>query len=292
LCEIQRSAAIVIISYQPSSRPPLPVFVRGLQNIAHFWPQPSTSVDVFAADNNAEDPGSADLLRNASFNVFGNAQTLKIVPNKGLANGYRFVYGALRSVIFSEGWLQCFPYHYLVVMHSAMALLVKLPFDPPNNATGVFGFNFRPFMTFSLRNYDWGSDLVPHDWGEDLGTYVWRSVEDAGISFVDGREKSLLDVDGVFGLSFVMSRTCLASLLQRRLIVDFPKVKTKEQDIRNEVLTGVLAHTLCGWRGDSFDGTIDRYMEECTGGGEGCAHMSEEKLRGRTIMKVWGTAGV
>jgi len=278
-CAALKSAAIVIVSYQPSTRPPLPVFERGLRNVAQFWPFPSNDVDVFIADNSDGDPGSAALLRNASRRAFGDSAALKIVQNKGLHEGYRYVYGGLRAVIRKERWHACFPYHYLVAYSSATALLKKLQFEPPT-AGGQFRNDFLPFMNFSNAGYEWGSSS---------GQWIARQVEAAGVSFNESG-RSVFGATGVFADSFVMSRTCLEAWLKRRIFLDSPRVETKNHDMSTEALSGILASVLCGWTGASFDGPLVLYMADCRGAGEGCVNMSDAALEGRTIMKVWGTA--
>jgi hypothetical protein len=272
-------AAIVIVSYQPSSRPPLPVFERGLRNVAQFWPFPSSDVDVFVADNNVGDAGSAALLRNASLRAFGDSAALHIVPNKGLREGYRYVYGGLRAVILKERWHACFPYNYLVSYTSATALLKKLHFEPPT-VSGLFPYDFLPFMNFSNADYKWGSAE---------GRWIVRQVEAAGVSLNESG-RSVLEATGVFANSFVMSRACLKAWLKKRVFLDSPRAETKIQDMSGEALSGILASALCGWTGESFDGPLVRYMADCRGAGEGCVNMSDAALAGRTIMKVWGTA--
>ena len=280
-CVARKSAAVVFVSYQPSSKPALPVFERGLRNMARFWPQPSAEVDIFVADNNAEDAGSAALLRNASLRAFGDASALRVVPNEGLAEGFRFVFGGLRAVILKEGWDDCFPYNYLTVMHSAMALLKKLPYEQPDAASGAFREDFRPFIIFNNIGYKKSNEYS--DW-------LIREVEAAGVPLGDASGRLVLDGTGVFATSFVMSRTCLRAWLDRRIFVVTPRVEKKLHDMSTEALVGILATALCEWKGESFDGTLERYMADCRGGGEGCKDMTDAQLGDRTIMKVWGTA--
>jgi hypothetical protein len=162
-----------------------------------------------------------------------------------------------------------------------MALLKKLPFEPPD-AHGIYSrnTNFRPFMHFSTIDYKWGSEV---------GDWIIKHVDAVGVP-LNNEGRSVLAAPGVFGVCFAMSRACLAAWLERGLIIETPRVEVKIHDMSTEVLTGILASELCGWSGESFDGTIDRYMADCIGAGEGCANISDYALKDRVIMKVWGTA--
>lgn len=265
-CKREKMAVIVIVSYLPSTAVPglaQHVLELSLKNIEMFWP--AGEVDVIIADNNAADPGSQKLLQSVIQRNLSSAysKNVRIIPNHDAANGWRYIFGALRMLVRELGWELCIPYDYMTLLHHTSALLKPLRFPGPGEAGA---FEYRPFLFFDLQFF-----------GVRQREYSEKVAASAGITIGQHCQEA------TFGPAWVSSRSCLQKWIRGHVFDEI--AVDKHVGAAAELLTGILGSELCGSCRQSYDGNVFDYPNFM---GPNYIASAAELGPGRVFLKLWG----